>query len=494
MKCLRLVSAEKLCLVDIKPDAAITFYDSYYVIAMMVMKAELDRSEEDVVRSVIITGLSALALKEALDDVVEQGGTVGPYPLYFPFVIGQKCVATLYATRLNQDGTINLVEICEAMMTGSLSHHAKIDLFAVLCLLLSETATAVASDRVDFWKSQRLIYEKIKNLSSIIKSKSKSGATTKSGSTSQEAEQERQVQSNPEAESRARRVASQHGRVQELRFPWLRIVQLFDQSNDDSNHQLESPFYFTGRIADLGAAVFCKVWREGDRRTKRQRIGEEIEFLRMANKLGVSSPKVIEELTNLDVIYTSKQNATEKYHILVTQKLPQDKVKQNDVLEYALSLIRAVRALHDAGILHCDLKPDNVAWDSVRRQVFLLDFGHAQNVKEANSYLGTRGYTAPEVLDRKPHDMASDVYSVGKTLDSVVDESNLGGDMDGPLAVVKSIIQHLTHDNPTLRLTLKEAEQKLMACMPKQLRLQKQTCHADFATVSPDSRKDRVTA
>jgi len=485
VKCLRLVSAEKeLCLVDIKPDAAITFYDSCYVIAMMELKAEVGKSRNDVVRSVIITSVSALALKEALDDVVEQGGRVGPYPLYFPFVIGRKKTATLYATRLNQNGTLNVVQICDAFMIGLREQHKKINLCAILCSLLAETATVVASLSSGYWEKESFIFDDFKNLPKL--------ESSQKSSTKSEETKDYKSQSNPEAETHARRVASHHGWVQELRFPWLRIVQLFDQSNDDSNHQLESPFYFTGRIADHGTAVFCKVWREGDRHTKRQRIVEEIKFSRMANKLGVPSPKVIEELTNLDVIYTSKRNATEKYHILVTQKLPQDKVKQNDVPEYVLSLIRAVRALHDAGILHCDIKPDNVAWDSDQRQVFLLDFGHAQNVNEAKSYLGTRGYTAPEVIERKPHDMASDVFSVGKTLDSVMNESSLCGDTDGPLALVKSIIQHLTLDNPTLRMTLREAEDNLMAGMPKQSPLQKQTCHADFATVSPDSRKGNV--
>jgi len=162
------------------------------------------------------------------------------------------------------------------------------------------------------------------------------------------------------------------------------------------------------------------------------------------------------------------------------------------VLEYAVTLIRAVQILHDARILHCDIKPENVAWDCGHRQVFLLDFGHAQYIKGAKSYAGTRGFTAPEVAERKPHDIASDVYSVGKTLESIMNDSGLWRGKN----IVKSIsiVQQLTHDNPTLRLTLKEAEDQLMACMPQHSPLRKQSCHSDFATVSPDSRKENVTA
>jgi len=141
-------------------------------------------------------------------------------------------------------------------------------------------------------------------------------------------------------------------------------------------------------------------------------------------------------------------------------------------------LIRAVRVLHDVEILHCD----NIAWDSKQRQVFLLDFGHAQDVKGAKSYPGIRGCYSPEVLDRKPHDKVSDVFSVGRTLNSITDDSCVvWRDKNGPLAAIKSIVPHLTHANPNLRMTLKEAEDHLVACMPKNT-LQKQTCHAECQT------------
>jgi len=288
------------------------------------------------------------------------------------------------------------------------------------------------------------------------------------------------------AETNARNVASRLGRVQELQYPWLRIERLnFGNSKlRFMNCQQESPFYFNGRIAGLGTAVFCKVWREGDHRTKRERIVEEIKYLKMANKLGVPSPKVFKELTALDIMYTSKQNETEKYHILVTQKLKQDEVAQNDVFDFALALIRAVQQLHHAGVLHCEIKPANIAWDSNKRKVYLLDFGHAQDAQGAKSYEGTLGFTAPEVTKCEPHTKASDVYSVGKTLDWIVDNSDSRHAINGPLSLVRTIARLFTKRSPILRMTLKDAEDKLSACLSTMSPLSCKMHQTDLAAVS----------
>ena len=293
------------------------------------------------------------------------------------------------------------------------------------------------------------------------------------------------------AETNARNVASRLGRVQELQYPWLRIERLnFGNSKlRFMNCQQESPFYFNGRIAGLGTAVFCKVWREGDYRTKRERIVEEIKYLKMANELGVPTPTVFEELTALDIMYTSKQNETEKYHILVTQKLKQDEVAQNDVFDFALALIRAVQQLHHAGVLHCDIKPANVAWDSRKRKVFLLDFGHAQDAQCAKSYEGTRRFTAPEVTECEPHTKAFDAYSVGKTLDWIVDNSDSRHAMNGPLSLVRTIARLLTNNSPVLRMTLKDAESKLSACLSTMSSPSCQMRKTDHAATSPDQSK-----
>jgi hypothetical protein len=81
-----------------------------------------------------------------------------------------------------------------------------------------------------------------------------------------------------------------------------------------------------------------------------------------------------------------------------------------------VQLVAAVQALHDAGKLHCDVKPSNVLVDATGR-VVLLDFGLVANVDESTrSTLGTPGYMAPEQVAGGALTVATDWYGVGAVL------------------------------------------------------------------------------
>lgn len=68
---------------------------------------------------------------------------------------------------------------------------------------------------------------------------------------------------------------------------------------------------------------------------------------------------------------------------------------------------------HGAGVLHCDLKPDNVLLDAQFR-VRLCDFGQSRMSHEQSPALGTLYYMAPEQADMQAiPDARWDVYAVG---------------------------------------------------------------------------------
>jgi serine/threonine protein kinase len=76
-------------------------------------------------------------------------------------------------------------------------------------------------------------------------------------------------------------------------------------------------------------------------------------------------------------------------------------------------VLRALEGLHEAGFIHCDVKPANIMIDHLG-YVKLIDYGRATLVNEKVSFLlGTPIYMAPEMHRREASMIASDIYTVG---------------------------------------------------------------------------------
>jgi serine/threonine-protein kinase len=90
-------------------------------------------------------------------------------------------------------------------------------------------------------------------------------------------------------------------------------------------------------------------------------------------------------------------------------RLPADKA-----LEIARQLCAGLAAAHDAGVLHRDLKPQNVMIDG-RGRARITDFGVAaiaREVRQEHAIAGTPAYMAPEQLRGAHATVRSDVYAL----------------------------------------------------------------------------------
>ncbi len=85
----------------------------------------------------------------------------------------------------------------------------------------------------------------------------------------------------------------------------------------------------------------------------------------------------------------------------------------------AIRLARAAAALHRDGIIHRDIKPDNVILEA-DGALKLIDLGvvRVRGLEDAPSeeIPGTRAYVAPEMLAGEPGNEATDIYALGVTL------------------------------------------------------------------------------
>ena len=94
------------------------------------------------------------------------------------------------------------------------------------------------------------------------------------------------------------------------------------------------------------------------------------------------------------------------------------KLTEQRVKEIAFQIIQAVQYLHRYGIVHRDLKLENVMMaDTTDTSVpKLADFGLAKMIapnEKANEPFGTLGYVAPEVLRKEPYSFSCDIWSIG---------------------------------------------------------------------------------
>ena len=112
-----------------------------------------------------------------------------------------------------------------------------------------------------------------------------------------------------------------------------------------------------------------------------------------------------------------------------------------------IKLARAVQFAHERGVLHRDLKPNNVLVDSAG-ELFLTDFGLAKLVeKEASltktiAVLGTPSYMAPEQArgDARHITTAADVYGLGAILyELIAGRPPFTG--QSPLEIIKQVLE-----------------------------------------------------
>lgn len=162
-------------------------------------------------------------------------------------------------------------------------------------------------------------------------------------------------------------------------------------------------------------------------RDQAQRVRVEIQSM-----VQVNNPHVLKLFAyNLQCKYPDKSGKTLETILLISEYCPggelfdilyyTNKLHPTTARTYFVQLLKGLKACHDIGIVHRDIKPQNLLLDK-HFQLKINDFGLSfmsnkkENMITMETYCGTRGYQAPEILKRETYTKACDIFSCGVVL------------------------------------------------------------------------------
>jgi serine/threonine protein kinase len=117
-------------------------------------------------------------------------------------------------------------------------------------------------------------------------------------------------------------------------------------------------------------------------------------------------------------IVTERYTGGELFDRIVESTHDRGCFAEDEAARIIMSLLEAVRCLHDRDIVHRDIKPENIMFETNDRSspVRLIDFGlsriHEPGDRPMTNRVGTPYYQSPAVL-RGRYDRKCDLWSIG---------------------------------------------------------------------------------
>jgi len=234
----------------------------------------------------------------------------------------------------------------------------------------------------------------------------------------------------------------------------------------------------------VGTGGMSSVFRARDRQLERrvaikilhQHYAEDPEYLerfrREARAVArLSHPNIVTVIDRGDddgrqfIVFEHVEGENLKELVLRTGRLPVRRA-----LELALAVADGLAFAHEHGLVHRDVKPQNVLLSS-EGDVKVTDFGIArslhveQGVTQTGTVLGTAEYLAPEQASGRPVSPATDVYSLGVVLWEL-----LAG--DAPFVgenFVAVALQHVNEPPPSVHERRPDVSPRLEAAVDRAL-------------------------
>lgn len=191
-------------------------------------------------------------------------------------------------------------------------------------------------------------------------------------------------------------------------------------------------------IEQIGVGGMAKVYKAKDKLLDRfvaikilkDQYAEDSEFLKKFNNEAQSAAK----LSHINIVNVFDIGEDlykgERIHYIVMEYVDgqtlkdlivnEKRLSNPDIIDYSIQIAQALKTAHQAGIIHRDIKPQNILIDNYGL-LKVTDFGIARvssnaTITYTSSILGTVHYISPEQAKGKIVDEKSDLYSLGAVM------------------------------------------------------------------------------
>ncbi|WP_079321032.1 protein kinase [Microbispora sp. GKU 823] len=190
----------------------------------------------------------------------------------------------------------------------------------------------------------------------------------------------------------------------------------------DGRYRVESRIA-RGGMASVYLALDVRLDRTVAVKVMHRSLAEDPQFVRRF----IGEAKSVASLSHPNIVQVFDQGTDGAHVYLSMEYVPgrtlrdvlrrRGRLPAREALEMVIPVLAALGAAHQAGLIHRDVKPENVLLADDGR-VKVVDFGLARAIEATNQtktgmMIGTIGYMSPEQVTAGTADARSDVYAAG---------------------------------------------------------------------------------